>query len=82
MITCCDGSGRLTPDSRTNPQCAPILVPHDDPIHAPQGTQCMNFVRTTTTRDRRCTPPGAPAEPVRFLLYFSPPMAKTKWEAF
>ncbi|XP_026318636.1 peroxidase-like isoform X2 [Hyposmocoma kahamanoa] len=64
MITCCDANGRLTPDSSINPQCAPIIVPRDDPIHAPQGTQCMNFVRTTTTRDRRCTPPGAPAEPL------------------
>ncbi|GBP47663.1 Peroxidase [Eumeta japonica] len=64
IITCCDDNGQLAPDSWTNPQCAPVLVPHDDPVHSFQGTQCMNFVRTTTTRDRGCTPPGAPAQPL------------------
>lgn len=64
QLTCCDDNGQLAPDATTNPQCAPILIPPNDPIHAPQRTQCMNFVRTTTTRDRGCTPPAAPAEPV------------------
>ncbi|XP_026330560.1 peroxidase-like, partial [Hyposmocoma kahamanoa] len=63
-VRCCETNGRLSPNSNphTNPHCATIMVPPDDPIHAPQGTQCMNFERTVTTRDRRCTPPGAPAE--------------------
>ncbi|XP_028168592.1 peroxidase isoform X2 [Ostrinia furnacalis] len=64
QLTCCDNNGRLAPDSATNPTCAPILIPPNDPVHAPQGTQCMNFVRTTSTRDRGCTGPNAPAEPL------------------
>ncbi|XP_028040659.1 peroxidase-like isoform X1 [Bombyx mandarina] len=63
-ITCCDNNGLLALDATTNPFCAPILVPPNDPVHSPQGTQCMNFVRTTSTRDRGCTPPNAPAEPL------------------
>ncbi|KPJ19441.1 Peroxidase [Papilio machaon] len=64
LLTCCDDNGRLAPDAAFNPTCAPILIPPTDAIHAPQGTQCMNFVRTTTTRDRGCTAPNAPAEPL------------------
>ncbi|XP_013139647.1 PREDICTED: peroxidase [Papilio polytes] len=64
LLTCCDDNGRLAPDATFNPTCAPILIPPTDVIHAPQGTQCMNFVRTTTTRDRGCTAPNAPAEPL------------------
>ncbi|KAL0832125.1 hypothetical protein ABMA28_001592 [Loxostege sticticalis] len=64
QLTCCDDNGQLAPDSATNPTCAPILIPPNDPTHAPYGTQCMNFVRTGNTRDRGCTPPNAPAEPI------------------
>ncbi|XP_059053661.1 peroxidase-like [Achroia grisella] len=63
-IVCCDDNGQLALDAQTNPTCAPILIPPNDPVHVPQGTQCMNFVRTGTTRTRGCTPPNAPAEPI------------------
>ncbi|CAH4030014.1 unnamed protein product [Pieris brassicae] len=63
-IVCCDENGNLASDYGKNPKCAPVLIPPNDPIHAPQGTQCMNFVRTGTTRDRRCTPANAPAQPL------------------
>ncbi|XP_061385421.1 peroxidase isoform X2 [Danaus plexippus] len=63
-VTCCDDNGQLTPDSATDPLCAPILIPPNDPVHSRLGTRCMNFVRTGTTRDRGCTPPFAPAEPI------------------
>lgn len=63
-VTCCDDNGQLTADAASNEVCAPILVPPHDPTHSAQGTQCFNFVRTGTTRDRGCTPPNAPAEPV------------------
>ncbi|XP_049871288.1 peroxidase isoform X2 [Pectinophora gossypiella] len=69
-ITCCDANGQLAPDTNTNPQCAPILIPPNDPIHGPQGTQCMNFVRTTTTMDRRCTPLGSPAQPLSVVTAY------------
>ncbi|KAI5631376.1 peroxidase domain-containing protein [Phthorimaea operculella] len=69
-ITCCDDNGQLAADVNTNPQCAPILIPPNDPIHAPLGTQCMNFVRTTTTQDRRCKPLGAPAEPLSVVTAY------------
>ncbi|XP_068625536.1 peroxidase [Battus philenor] len=64
LLTCCDDNGQLAPDASFNPTCAPILIPPTDVVHGPQGTQCMNFVRTTTTRDRGCTSPNAPAEPL------------------
>ncbi|KAG6441270.1 hypothetical protein O3G_MSEX001716 [Manduca sexta] len=64
QITCCTDNGQLAADAPTNPFCAPIIVPPNDPVHASQGTQCFNFVRTTTTRDRGCTAPNAPAEPL------------------
>ena len=63
-VTCCDDNGQLAIDAMTNPACGPILVPPHDPIHAPQGTQCMNFIRTGTTRDRGCTTPDAVADPI------------------
>lgn len=63
-MTCCNDNGQLVQDAVTNPQCRPILIPPGDPVHAPYGTQCMNFVRTTSTRDRGCTPRAAPAVPV------------------
>ncbi|XP_047531576.1 peroxidase isoform X1 [Vanessa atalanta] len=62
-VTCCDDNGQLAPDAATNPLCAPILFPLNDPVH-PQGSQCINFVRTGTTRDRGCTPRYAPAQPL------------------
>ncbi|XP_075975930.1 peroxidase-like [Anticarsia gemmatalis] len=70
QTVCCDDSGQLAPDVTTNPACAPILIPHSDPIHAPQGTQCLNFVRSATTRDRGCTHPNAPAEPLTTVTAF------------
>ncbi|XP_045767126.1 peroxidase isoform X2 [Maniola jurtina] len=63
-VSCCDDNGQLVQDAATNPLCAPIIIPPTDPVHSRVGTQCMNFVRTGTTRDRRCTPPFAPAEPL------------------
>lgn len=69
QITCCDDNGQLSIDATTNPSCAPILIPPNDPIHGPQGTQCMNFVRTGTTRGRGCTTPDTVAEPVSGVLY-------------
>ncbi|XP_063543243.1 peroxidase-like isoform X1 [Cydia strobilella] len=69
-VTCCDDSGQLAPDAATNPQCRPILIPPGDPVHAPYGTQCMNFVRTASTRDRGCTPPAAPAAPLSVVTAY------------
>ncbi|XP_068626803.1 peroxidase-like [Battus philenor] len=67
LLTCCDDNGRLAPDAAFNPSCAPIIIPPTDVIHAPQGTQCINFVRTGTTRDRGCTPPKAPAQQISIV---------------
>ncbi|XP_045535427.1 peroxidase [Papilio machaon] len=64
LLTCCDDDGQLTIDAALNPSCAPIIVPPNDVIHAAQGTQCFNFVRTGTTRDRGCTPPHSPAQQI------------------
>ncbi|RVE53586.1 hypothetical protein evm_001727 [Chilo suppressalis] len=64
MVTCCDDNGQLAPDAGTNPTCAPILIPPNDPVHGPQGTRCMNFVRTASTRSRGCSPPNVPAQPI------------------
>ncbi|XP_050563043.1 peroxidase isoform X2 [Spodoptera frugiperda] len=70
LTNCCDDNGRLTFTAQTNPSCAPILIPRNDPVHAPQGTQCMNFVRTGTTRDRGCTPPNVPAQQLTVVTAF------------
>ncbi|CAK1544082.1 unnamed protein product [Leptosia nina] len=61
---CCDANGQLGPDAFTDPVCAPIIIPSNDTTHGPQGTQCLNFVRTVTTRDRNCTSSDAPAQPI------------------
>ncbi|CAH2243362.1 jg21402 [Pararge aegeria aegeria] len=63
-VSCCDDNGQLSRDAATNPLCAPIIIPRSDVVHSQVGTECMNFVRTGTTRDRGCTPPYAPAEPL------------------
>ncbi|KAJ0177820.1 hypothetical protein K1T71_006693 [Dendrolimus kikuchii] len=70
LLVCCDDNGQLSADAATNPTCAPILIPLNDPVHASQGTQCMNFVRTGTTRDRGCTTPGTAAEPISTVTAF------------
>nr|AIN39490.1 POX-F [Spodoptera exigua] len=70
LTNCCDDNGRLTDTAQSNPSCAPILIPRNDPVHAPQGTQCMNFVRTGTTRDRGCTPPNVPAQQLTAVTAF------------
>lgn len=69
-VVCCDNNGQLASDVTTNPVCAPILVPPNDPIHAPLGTQCLNFVRSGSTRDRGCTYPSAPAQPITVVTAF------------
>ncbi|XP_073952335.1 peroxidase isoform X2 [Choristoneura fumiferana] len=69
-VTCCNDNGQLVQDAVTNPQCRPILIPPGDPVHAPYGTQCMNFVRTASTRDRGCTPPAAPAVPLSVVTAY------------
>ncbi|XP_050665230.1 peroxidase isoform X2 [Leptidea sinapis] len=63
-LVCCDDSGQLAADAYSNPQCAPIIIPPTDRVNAPRGTQCMNFVRTASTRDRGCTPQDTPAQPL------------------
>ncbi|CAB3235717.1 unnamed protein product [Arctia plantaginis] len=68
-LVCCDNRGQLAPDVN-NPSCAPILFPSNDPIHAPEGVRCQNFVRTGTTRDRGCTAPTASAEPISVVTAF------------
>ncbi|VVC92575.1 unnamed protein product [Leptidea sinapis] len=66
-LVCCDDSGQLAADAYSNPQCAPIIIPPTDRVNAPRGTQCMNFVRTASTRDRGCTPQDTPAQPNRLI---------------
>lgn len=46
--------------------CYPILVPHDDPAHSQTNTECMNFVRTLTDKDRNC-PGNEPSKPAEQL---------------
>ncbi|CAG9787205.1 unnamed protein product [Diatraea saccharalis] len=70
LVTCCNDNGQLAPNAASNPTCAPILIPPNDPVHAPQRTQCMNFVRTTTTLARGCSPPNVPAEPITTVTAF------------
>lgn len=70
LLVCCDDNGRLSAAAAINPTCAPIIIPPNDPVHARLGTQCMNFVRTGTTRDRGCTSPYAPAEPISAVTAF------------
>ncbi|CAH4030012.1 unnamed protein product [Pieris brassicae] len=66
----CCSNGQFGPDATTNPICAPIHVPANDSFHAPYGTQCLNFVRTGSTRDRKCTPEDSAAIPVSVVTAY------------
>ncbi|CAK1579400.1 unnamed protein product [Parnassius mnemosyne] len=70
LLTCCDDNGRLTPEASSNPMCATMLIPPNDIIHSLQGTQCMNFVRTISSRDRGCTARNAPARPLSVVTAY------------
>ncbi|CAH1635701.1 unnamed protein product [Spodoptera littoralis] len=69
LTNCCDDNGRLTSLAQTVPFCAPILIPLNDPVY-PRGTECMNFVRTETTRDRGCTPANVAAQQLTSVTTF------------
>ncbi|XP_068623470.1 peroxidase-like [Battus philenor] len=68
--TCCDNNGHLTPDAATHPLCHPILIPEDDPVHTPEGKECMNFVRTSSTKDIGCTGLTEPAIPLSVVTSY------------
>ncbi|EAT42428.1 AAEL006014-PA [Aedes aegypti] len=61
---CCTDDGKLIGKSTAPATCYPIIVPENDPAHSQTGTECINFVRTLTTREDACTPthPSEPAE--------------------
>lgn len=67
---CCTPNGQLLELSNIPDHCFPIIVPDDDPAHARSNRKCMNFVRTITTRDRRCVGPQDPAEQLTVVNHF------------
>ncbi|XP_017785895.1 PREDICTED: peroxidase [Nicrophorus vespilloides] len=67
---CCTDDGQLLELANIPEHCYPILVPQDDPAHAQTNTKCMNFVRTITTRDRRCVSDYEPAEQLTVVNHF------------
>ncbi|CAG4970274.1 unnamed protein product [Parnassius apollo] len=63
-VTCCDSEGQLTSDSEKNPFCAPILIPENDAVNKEDGRECMEFVRTVSTKDIDCTSSKSPSFPI------------------
>lgn len=64
-IVCCTNGEPLPPKSAyPNPRCEPIAIPKDDPYNAPEGNTCINFVRTSSNKDKKCRVPGKVIEPV------------------
>ncbi|XP_068625548.1 peroxidase-like [Battus philenor] len=59
-VVCCDANGKFTEDSFTNPICAPIPIPDIDVVNKADGTECIDFVRATTSRNINCTGPSEP----------------------
>ncbi|XP_046420327.1 peroxidase-like [Neodiprion fabricii] len=59
---CCTDDGQFLTSALNSPLCYPIVVPPNDPVHAPSGTKCLNFVRSTTDLDRGCSSLNEPAE--------------------
>ncbi|XP_022826387.1 peroxidase-like [Spodoptera litura] len=69
LTNCCDDNGKLTILAQTVPFCAPIVIPRNDPVY-PRETECINFVRTETTKDRGCTPPNVAAQQLTSVTTF------------
>jgi len=69
---CCTDDGKLISRETASKSCYPILTPPNDPAHSQTGTECMNFVRTVTDKDRNC--PGSqghtPAEQLTVVTPF------------
>ncbi|CAG4970311.1 unnamed protein product [Parnassius apollo] len=63
-VTCCDIKGHLTSDSAKNPFCAPIIIPVNDVVNKANGRECMEFVRTVSTKDIDCTSSKSPSFPI------------------
>ncbi|CAK1579402.1 unnamed protein product [Parnassius mnemosyne] len=63
-VTCCDSEGQLTSDSEKNPSCVPIIIPEKDVVNKADGRECMEFVRTITTKDIGCTSSKSPSFPI------------------
>ncbi|CAH2040582.1 unnamed protein product, partial [Iphiclides podalirius] len=61
---CCNLNGQLAPDVNVNPLCHPIGVPDMDTVHKSKGWECMNFIRTISTKDKGCTKRNVPAIPL------------------
>ncbi|XP_013174136.1 PREDICTED: peroxidase-like isoform X2 [Papilio xuthus] len=67
---CCDDNGNIAPDAGTHPLCRHIPIPPDDDFHVPEGKQCMNFIRTTSTKDINCTGPNDLASPLSVVTSY------------
>ncbi|XP_013139449.1 PREDICTED: peroxidase-like [Papilio polytes] len=52
---CCDDNGRIAEDASTHPLCHHIPIPPSDDVHIPEGRECLNFIRTSSTKDINCT---------------------------
>ncbi|CAK1579404.1 unnamed protein product [Parnassius mnemosyne] len=63
-VTCCDSEGQLTSESGNNPFCAPIIIPENDFVNKADGRECMEFVRTVSTKDIDCTSSKSPSFPI------------------
>ncbi|KAJ8916080.1 hypothetical protein NQ315_004446, partial [Exocentrus adspersus] len=51
---CCSAEGQMLESAASMEECFPIIIPNNDPVYSPNNINCMNVIRTITTRDRGC----------------------------
>ncbi|XP_066589731.1 peroxidase-like isoform X2 [Prorops nasuta] len=69
-IQCCTMDGDLKPQDLQDPLCYPMLIPPRDPVYTGSGINCLNFVRSTTDRDRGCSFGSKPAEQLNIITHY------------
>lgn len=59
---CCEEKGK------TDPQCASIEIPEDDPVHRFTGERCINMTKPWTFQFTGCTKNNTKPERVRVFI--------------
>ncbi|XP_022816297.1 peroxidase-like [Spodoptera litura] len=54
-----------TPKGKDDPKCAPLEVPHDDPVHRYSGIRCLNLTKPLTFQDFGCRQENTPPERIQ-----------------
>ncbi|CAH1644589.1 unnamed protein product [Spodoptera littoralis] len=54
-----------SPKGKDDPKCAPLEVPHDDPVHRYSGIRCLNLTKPLTFQDFGCRQENTPPERIQ-----------------